>query len=86
MMIVNNNLYTFSSDNFIRYSEIPIYDDPNLYNQKLRNEYYLQKGNISIFGNKIIINSKNTIVISKNFNAIINKTLNMNNEYTGRTM
>ena len=74
MMIVNNNLYTFSSDNFIRYSEIPIYDDPNLYNQKLRNEYYLQKGNISIFGNKIIINSKNTIVISKNFNAIINNT------------
>jgi hypothetical protein len=60
MMIVNNILYTFSSENFINYSEIPIYADPNLYNQKLRNEYYLQKGNISTFGNKIIINSKNS--------------------------
>ena len=39
MIIANNILYTFSSDNTIKFSEIPIYVDPNIYNQKLRNEY-----------------------------------------------
>ena len=72
MMIVNNILYTFSSDNLIKYSEIPIYADPKLYNQKLRDEYYLKRGNFSTFGNKLIINNKNTILINKNINAIIN--------------
>ena len=66
MMIENNILYTFSSDNLIKYSEIPIYVDPKLYNQKLRDEYFLIRGNFSVFGNKIIINSDKTIVINKN--------------------
>ena len=66
IMIMNNILYTFSSDNLIKYSEIPIYVDPNLYNQKLKDEYYLKRGNFSAFGNKILINSKQTIVINKN--------------------
>jgi hypothetical protein len=74
MMIMNNILYTFSSDNLIKYSEIPIYADPKLYNQKLRNQYYLKEGNFSTFGNKIIINSKKTIVINKNINTFINNT------------
>ena len=74
MMIVNNILYTFSSDNTIKYSEIPIYADPNIYNQKLRNEYYLKTGNISTYGNKIIINHQNTLVINKNINTYFNNT------------
>ena len=56
MMFVINILYTFSSDNTIKYSEIPIYTEPKLYNQKLRNEYILKAGNISTYGNKIIAN------------------------------
>jgi len=74
MMIVNNILYTFSSDNTIKYSEIPIYADPNRYNQKLRNEYYLQKGNISTYGNKIIVNNQNTLAINKNINTFFYNT------------
>jgi hypothetical protein len=72
MMIVNNILYTFSSDNTIKYSEIPIYTDPNLYSLKLRNEYYIKKGNISTYGNKIIVNHKNTLVINKKINTYFN--------------
>jgi len=74
MMIINNILYTFSSDNTIKYSEIPIYTDPRIYNQRLRNEYFLKRGNISTLGNKIFINSKNTLAINKNINTYINNT------------
>jgi len=74
MMIVNNILYTFSSDNTIKYSEIPIYAEPNIFNQKLRNEYYLKEGNISTYGNKIIVNHQNTFVINKNINTYFNNT------------
>ena len=74
MMIVNNILYTFSSDNTIKYSEIPIYAEPNLFNQKLRNEYYLKEGNVSTYGNKIIVNHQNTFVINKNINTFFNNT------------
>jgi len=87
MMIINNILYTFSSDNTIKYSEIPIYADPKIYNQKLRNEYFLKRGNISTLGNKILINSKNTLAINKNINTYINNTfysyvtLNNNHEF-----
>lgn len=85
MLIMNNILYTFSSDNLIKYSEIPIYADPSLYNQKLKDEYYLKRGNFSAFGNKILINSKQTIVINKNINTNINNTfssyLTPNNNY-----
>ena len=72
MMIVNNTLYTFSSDNTIKFSEIPIYAEPNIYNQKLKNEYYLKKGNISTYGNKIIVNYQSTLVINKNINTYFN--------------
>lgn len=74
MMIVNNILYTFSSDNTIKYSEIPIYAEPKLYNQKLRNEYYLKTGNISTYGNKIIVNHQSTLAINKNINTYFNNT------------
>ena len=74
MIIVNNILYTFSSDNTIKFSEIPIYAEPYIYNQKLRNEYYIKKGNISVYGNKIIVNHRNTLVINKNINTYFNNT------------
>ena len=68
MIIINNILYTFSSGNTIKFSEIPIYAEPNIYNQKLRNEYNLKTGNISTYGNKIIINHRNTLIINQNIN------------------
>lgn len=71
MMIVNNILYISSSDNTIKYSEIPIYEDPNKYNDKLKNEYYIKTGKISTFGNKIIIDKQNTLIINKNINTLI---------------
>ena len=74
MMIVKNILYTFSSDNTIKYSEIPIYAEPNIYNQKLRNEYCLIKGNISTYGNKIIVNHQRTLAFNKNINTYFNNT------------
>ena len=74
MMIVNNILYTFSSDNTIKYSEIPIYSEPKLYNQKLRNEYFLKTGNISTNGNKIIVNLQSTLAINKKINTYFNNT------------
>ena len=74
MIIVNNILYKFSSDNTIKFSEIPIYANPNMYNQKLNNEYFLKIGNISTYGNKIIVNHQNTLVINKNINTYFNNT------------
>ena len=71
MMIVNNILYISSSDNTIKYSEIPIYEDPNKYNDKLKNEYYIKTGKISTFGNKIIIDKQNILIINKNINTLI---------------
>lgn len=55
MMIVNNILFISSSIYTIKYSEISIYEDTYKYNDKLKNEYYVKTGNISTFGNKIII-------------------------------
>jgi hypothetical protein len=77
LMIVNNTLFTFSSDNTIKFSEIPIYVEPTqykIYNQKLRNKYYLKRGNITTNGNKIIVNDKRTLVINKNINTYFNNT------------
>ena len=76
LMIFNNILFTFSSDNTIKFSEIPIYVEPSkytIYNQILRNEYYLKRGNITTNGNKIIVNDGNTLIINKNINTYFNK-------------
>ena len=54
MMLLGNILYTVSSENTIKYSEIPIYDDPNKYNEKLMESYYIKTGNISSFGDKLL--------------------------------
>lgn len=77
LMIVNNTLFSFSSDNTIKFSEIPIYVEPTqytIYNQKLRNEYYLKRGNITTNGNKIIVNDERTLIINKNINSYFNNT------------
>ena len=65
MMLLGNILYTVSSENTIKFSEIPIYEDPNKYNEKLKENYYIKKGNISTFGDKIISESKETFIINK---------------------
>ena len=49
MMLLYNILYTVSSENTIKYSEIPIYDEPNKYNEKLIENYFIVKGKIITF-------------------------------------
>ena len=43
MMLFNNILYTVSSENTIKYSEIPIYDEPNKYNKRLKEKLCIKK-------------------------------------------
>ena len=69
MMILGNILYTVSSENTIKYSEIPIYEDPNKYNEKLKENYHVQKGIISTFGDKIISKSEEIFVINKSIDT-----------------
>ena len=77
MMLFNNTLYTVSSENTIKYSEIPIYDDPKKYNQKLKEKYFIKKGKFSTNGDKLISISKKLFVINKYINTNIT-----NNFYT----
>ena len=72
IILVNDILYTCSSDNNIQYSEIPIFEDPNKYKDQLRNEYDIKRGNITTYGNKIISTDKNTLVIHKKFDSSFN--------------
>ena len=53
MMLLGNTLYTVSSENTIKYSELPIYENPGKYNKKLRRQYYIKKGEIFAHGDKI---------------------------------
>ena len=70
-MLLGNTLYTVSSENTIKYSEIPIYEDPSKYNDKLRDNYYILKGEISTYGDKLISESNEIFVIDKNINTNI---------------
>lgn len=75
MMLINNTLYACSSDQTIKYSEIPIYEeDPNKYNDKLQIEYDIKSGNISYNGNKIIAKEENTLIMSRNIDTTVNHT------------
>ena len=65
MMLLGNILYTVSSENTIKYSEIPIYEDSNKYNDQLKESYYVEKGIISTYGDKIISKSNEILVINK---------------------
>ena len=71
MMILDNILYTVSSENTIKYSEIPIYEDPYKYKEKLRNNYFIKKGNISTYGDKIIFESEENLLINKNIDTTV---------------
>ena len=65
MMLIGNIIYTCSSGHPILYSELPLYDDPNKYNDNLKKKYLIQSGNAEFFGNKIITKGKNNIIINK---------------------
>ena len=69
MMLLGNILYTVSSENTIKYSEIPIYEDPNKYNEKLIENYYIKKGKIIAYGDKLISKSNEIFVINKNIDT-----------------
>ena len=71
MMLLGNILYTVSSENTIKYSEIPIYEEPNKYNEILKEKYIILKGNISTFGDKIISESKEIFVINNEIDTKI---------------
>ena len=71
MMLLGNILYTVSSENTIKYSEIPIYEEPNKYNEKLIENYYIKKGTIIAYGDKLISNSNEIFVINKNIDIKI---------------
>ena len=75
MMLIGNTIYTCSSGHPILYSELPLYDDPNKYNQLLKNKYIIKGGNADFFGNKIITNEKNNIIINKEFK--LNSSINI---------
>ena len=75
MMLIGNIIYTCSSGHPILYSEIPLYDDPNKYNNILKNKYKVILGAAQFFGNKIISNGKNNIIINKEFK--LNSTINI---------
>ena len=67
MMLINNIIYTCSSGHPILYSELPIYDVPNKYSDKLKNKYFIISGDFEFLGNKIISKGKNNIIINKEF-------------------
>ena len=53
MILLGNVLYTVLSENTIKYSEIPLYENPKKYNEKLTENYYIKKGNILAYGDKL---------------------------------
>ena len=69
MALIDNILYTVSSENTIKYSEIPVYEDPKKYNEKLKQSYYIKEGNVSFYGDKIISKSKKILIINKNIDT-----------------
>ena len=75
MMLIGNIIYTCSSGHPILYSELPLYDDPNKYNQILKNKYIIKAGNADFLGNKIITNEKDNIIINKEFK--LNSSINI---------
>ena len=53
MILLGNVLYTVLSENTIKYSEIPLYENPKKYNEKLIENYYIKKGIILAYGDKL---------------------------------
>ena len=53
MILLGNVSDTVFSENTIKYSEIPLYENPKKYNEKLIENYYIKKGNILAYGDKL---------------------------------
>ena len=85
MMILGNIIYTCSSGHPILYSELPLYEDPNKYNELLKNKYIIKSGKADFFGNKIITKGKYNIIIHKylHFNSSINIFTNVKPNING---
>ena len=75
MMLIGNIIYTCSSGHPLLYSEIRLYDDPNKYNNILKNKYYIVNGDAEFLGNKIITRDKDNIIINKEY--ILNSSINI---------
>ena len=75
MMLIGNIIYTCSSGHPILYSELPLYDEPNKYNDKLKAQYKIEVGDANFFGNKIIIKEENSIIIEANLK--LNSSINI---------
>ena len=75
MMLIKNILYTCSSGHPILFSELPLYDDPNNYNNILKNKYNIIRGKANFYGNKIIIKENKTIIFNKEI--ILNSSINI---------
>ena len=82
MMLLGNIIYTCSSGHPILYSELPLYDDPNNYNDILKKKYKIQSGKAKFYGNKIIMKGKNNIVINRNLK--LNSSINIVTEVMPR--
>ena len=75
MMLIGNIIYTCSSGHPILYSELPLYDEKNKYNDILKSKYKIEVGDADFFGNKIILKGKNSIIINKNLK--LNTSINI---------
>ena len=74
-MLIGNIIYTCSSGHPILYSELPLYDEKNKYNDILKSKYKIEVGDADFFGNKIILKGKNSIIINKNLK--LNTSINI---------
>ena len=75
MMLIGNIIYTCSSGHPILYSELPLYDEQNKYNDILKAKYEIEVGDADFFGNKIILKGNNSIII--NANLKLNTSINI---------
>ena len=67
MMLIGNKLFAVSSGHNILYADIPIYSNPEDYNNILKDQYNIISGNASFVGNKIYILKEKTLIIKKKF-------------------
>ena len=74
MMLIGNKLFTASSGHPILYTDIPIYSNPEDYNNILKDQYDVISGNASFIGNKIYILKEKTLILKKKFIIPNNKT------------
>lgn len=75
MMLIGNIIYTCSSGHPILFSELPLFDYPDKYNDMLKNKYFIKSGKAEFFGNKIISMNKNNVIINKDLK--LNTSINI---------